>query len=84
MIRVLYFARLREDIGKDEEALALPHAGTTVTQLKAALRERGEGYARAFKKGQMVQVAINQTRANVDDVVQDGDEVAFFPPFTGG
>ncbi len=84
MIKVLYFARLREDIGTDEEDLPLPKSGMTIAELKADLRARGEGYAQAFEKGRMVQVAINQARASVDDIITDGDEVAFFPPFTGG
>lgn len=84
MIRVLYFARLREDVGTAEEEMPLPKEGATVMDLKAALRERGEGYARAFERGQLVQAAINQTRAAMDAVIKDGDEVAFFPPFTGG
>lgn len=84
MIKVLYFARLREDVGLAEEDLPLPREGATVADLKAALRDRGEGYARAFERGQMVQVAINEARAAMDDVIRDGDEVAFFPPFTGG
>ncbi|WP_430395398.1 molybdopterin converting factor subunit 1 [Ferrovibrio sp.] len=84
MIKLLYFATLRERIGLAEESLALPASITTVGALLDWLRQRGPEYQRALTDPAMVRVAVNQDYARNDDAVKPGDEVALFPPVTGG
>lgn len=82
MIRILYFASLRERLGRADEALA--ESPATVAALRAALAARGGDWAAVFDGGQQVLVAVNQEMAGADTLVRDGDEVGFFPPVTGG
>lgn len=84
MIRVLYFALLRERMGRAEERIPLPPGIATVGALAAWLRARDAAGAAAFAPGSPVRAAVNQDFAVPDTQVQDGDEVAFFPPVTGG
>lgn len=84
MIELLYFAWVRERIGKDGERIELPAGAATVAGLLDALRTRGEGYAAAFGERDRLRVAVNQTFAPLDAPVRAGDEVAIFPPVTGG
>ena len=80
MIRVLYFARLREVLGRAEEVLDVtPH---TVDDLRQKLQARGAAWASALDG--KVLCAVNQTIAKGQTTLEDGDEVAFFPPVTGG
>ena len=83
-IKVLYFARLKEAVNYSTEDIDLPADVTTVTALKNYLSLRGDIWANLFNGKQVVRAAINH--ALVDDlaVIQAGDEVAFFPPVTGG
>lgn len=83
MIRVLYFASLREQLGVDAEDVE-PSAGVTVAELRAYLRRRGEPWRQALAEEQRVLTAVNQEMARADSAIADGDEVAFFPPVTGG
>lgn len=83
MIKILYFASLRESIGVGEEAVALP-AAATVGALVAALRDRGGVYAEALAVTRRWRVAVNQDMAQLTDPIKAGDEVAIFPPVTGG
>ena len=82
-VRILYFAWLRERVGRGEESVALPQEVTTVGALTDWLRSRGPGYASAFATP-LVRCAVNQEFARADTPVAAGDEVAFFPPVTGG
>jgi molybdopterin synthase sulfur carrier subunit len=84
MARILYFAWLRERMGRSEEDLALPPGVATVGGLVALLRDRDAAGAAAFAHPAMVRAAVNQEFATPDTTVQDVDEVAFFPPVTGG
>ncbi|MEW6313314.1 MAG: molybdopterin converting factor subunit 1 [Pseudomonadota bacterium] len=84
MIRVLYFAALREAVGRGEEALKLPEGVANVAALRAWLRARGEPWSAALAEERPVRAAVNQDMAGAESVVRDGDEVAFFPPVTGG
>lgn len=84
MVQVLYFASLRERAGRSEEQLALPPGVATVAALAAWLRARDAAGAAAFANPQLVRAAVNQDYAAPDTPVADGDEVAFFPPVTGG
>ena len=83
-IKVLYFARLKEAVNYSTEEIDLPADVSTVTALKNFLAKRGETWADLFNGKQVVRAAINH--ALVDDLatIQAGDEVAFFPPVTGG
>ena len=83
-IKVLYFARLKEAVNYSTEDIDLPSDIKTVTALKNYLSKRGEIWANLFNGKQVVRAAINHTL--VDDLasINAGDEVAFFPPVTGG
>lgn len=82
MIRILYFARLREALGTMEERLDWP--GGSVAELMAQLARRDAAWQREFGPGHNTRAAVNQTLVALDARVRDGDEVAFFPPVTGG
>ena len=84
MIRILYFARLREQLGTAGEELPAADGSTSVADLAAKLRRRGGPWAEAFAPNQPVLAAVNQELARGEAPVADGDEVAFFPPVTGG
>lgn len=83
-IQVLYFAWLRERVGLGEEAVAPPAGVDTVGALVAWLRGRSERHAAAFAQAATVRCAVNQEFAGPEAAVKPGDEVAFFPPVTGG
>jgi len=83
-VTILYFAWLRERIGTASEELTLPPHVETVANLIDFLAARGGGYATAFAKRRAVRCAINQEFAPTAASVHPGDEVAFFPPVTGG
>lgn len=83
-ITLLYFARLREALGTGREQLILPAGVNTLDALRALLAQRGEAWAREMASGRNLRAAVNQTVAAADTPLSDGDEVAFFPPVTGG
>jgi sulfur-carrier protein len=83
-VKLLYFAWLRARIGCAEEEVALPHEVRDVAALLEWLRSRGGRYAEALQNLAIVRVAINQDYVGMDHPVRDGDEVAIFPPVTGG
>ena len=84
MITILYFARLREALGKASEQVVLPAGVSDLESLRALLRQRGGAWAEEMADGKPVRAAVNQDVAHGDTRVADGDEVAFFPPVTGG
>jgi molybdopterin synthase sulfur carrier subunit len=83
-IKILYFAWLRERTGMGEEDLPLPEGVATVGALVGLLRARGAGYDAAFATPRLVRAAVNQVLASPGTPILPGDEVAFFPPVTGG
>lgn len=83
-LHLLYFARLREDLGCAEETFVLSPSVQTVQTLREALIARGAAWAKALDGARAVRVAVNQTMARADTPIKAGDEVAFFPPVTGG
>ena len=83
-LHLLYFAWLRERVGLGQEDVAVPPGVATVADLVAWLRGRGPGYEAAFGTTAPVRCAVNQEFAGQDAAVSAGDEVAFFPPVTGG
>lgn len=84
MVKILYFAGLREATGSASEELALPANVRDIGGLHALLRGRGGAWAEALAESKRVRAAVNQDMAAADTAVADGDEVAFFPPVTGG
>lgn len=84
MVTILYFARLREALGTASEEIALPAAVRDLEGVRALLVARGGSWAQELGPGRPVRAAVNQAMAAGDAPVSDGDEVAFFPPVTGG
>ena len=84
MLRVLYFASVRERMGRTEEQVPLPDGVGSVAALAVWLRARDAAGAAAFAEPAAVRAAVNQVFAQPGAPVADGDEVAFFPPVTGG
>ena len=84
MVTLLYFASLRESLGCSREQLPLPSGTATVASLVEQLRSRDTPWTEAFASGKTWRVAVNQQMADLATPVKPGDEVAFFPPVTGG
>ena len=84
MVKVLYFARLKESLKYSIEELELPADVRDVAALKRHLASRGGAWQEVFTGSQVVRGAINHALVPDDAVIHDGDEVAFFPPVTGG
>ncbi len=84
MVTILYFARLRESLGKSSEQLELPPEVTDIGSLQRLLAARGGAWAEELAAGRNVRAAVNLAMAPPDAAVKAGDEVAFFPPVTGG
>jgi molybdopterin synthase sulfur carrier subunit len=84
MITVIYFARLREALGKNSEQLALPEGVRDLNELRAHLIARGGAWATELAGARTVRAAVNQDMAHGESPIKDGDEIAFFPPVTGG
>ena len=83
-IQLVFLARLRERFGVSREAFTLTADINTVSTLLAALRERGGAYGEELAEGRAFRVAVNQDVVALDHPVKAGDEVAIFPPVTGG
>jgi len=83
-LTIRYFASLREAIGLEREVLELPADLLTVADLRAYLCRRGEPWASALAEGKAVRAAIAQRMCAADAALEDGAELAFFPPVTGG
>jgi len=81
---VLYFAWLRQKIGTDKEAVTVPEDVATVGELIDWLKAQSPGHADAFANAKYVRAAVNHEFATLETPVKQGDEVAFFPPVTGG
>ena len=83
-MRVLYFAWLRERVGKAEEIIEPPPGTKTVADLMHWLAGRGEEYAYAFENPRVVRAAIDRTHVKAEAPIAGEREIAFFPPMTGG
>jgi molybdopterin synthase sulfur carrier subunit len=83
-LRLLYFARLADLLGVRDESLDPPAGVADVAGIQALLAARPEPWAEAFSGARIVRCAVNQDLATPDTQVKDGDELAFFPPVTGG
>jgi sulfur-carrier protein len=84
MIRLVYLARLRDALGTGTESVDPPKGIDTVTALLAWLAQRGGAWTRELAPGRAVRIAVNHDVARPDTPIRAGDEVALFPPVTGG
>ena len=83
-MKLLYFAWVRERVGKPEEDVELPAGVATVSDLIDWLRRRGEEYAYAFENPKVIRAAIDRAHVKADTAIAGAREIAFFPPMTGG
>jgi molybdopterin synthase sulfur carrier subunit len=83
-VRVLFFASLREKLGCGGEEIDAPPTVATVGALREHLRARGGAWAEVFAPTRAVRAALNQSMAQPGAHIKAGDEIAFFPPVTGG
>ncbi len=83
-MKLLYFAWVRERIGKTEEVVDVPAGLATVGDLITWLAGRGEEYAHAFANPKVVRAAIDRAHVRADAPIAGAREIAFFPPMTGG
>lgn len=83
-VKILYLARLREDLGRSEESMELPAGVATVDALRAHLMARGGIWREALAANRALSIAVNHDIAREATPIKAGDEIAFFPPVTGG
>tara|TARA_B100000989_G_C19258024_1_gene350869 strand:- start:240 stop:497 length:258 start_codon:yes stop_codon:yes gene_type:complete len=83
-LTIRYFAWIREHTGTDLEKVSVPENVSSVGDLVPHLAAMSDGHAQALKNMRAVRVAVNRTYGDLDTTVVGGDEVAFFPPVTGG
>lgn len=83
-VRLLYFARLREALGIGQESLDLPATASTLADLLDVLRARGDTWLAELAEGRAYRVAVNQDIVGLEHVLNENDEIALFPPVTGG
>ena len=83
-MKLIYFAWVRERVGKNEEEVEPPASVKTVADLIVWLKGRGEGYDYAFEKAATVRAALDKVHARHDQPIAGAKEIAFFPPMTGG
>jgi molybdopterin synthase sulfur carrier subunit len=83
-MRLLYFAWVKEKVGRASEEVAIPENIATVAELIAWLKSRGPEFANAFEREQVIRAAIDQSHVRHDARIGAAREIAFFPPVTGG
>jgi len=83
-VKVLFFAALREQLGVSFEEIDLPGDASTVAVLRSSLMARGGAWQSTLAEGKLLRIAVNQDMARLPAAIKEGDEVAFFPPVTGG
>jgi len=83
-MKILYFAWLREKVGVAEEEVSRPADVTDVQGFLEWMKQRGGVYGEALADPNVVRVAVNQTYVDAAHPLEDGDEIALFPPVTGG
>jgi len=83
-VKVLFFAALREQLGTSGEEIELPADVTSVAGLRAHLMQRGGSWQAVLADKKLVRVAVNQEMVSPMNPIKPGDEIAFFPPVTGG
>lgn len=83
-MKLVYFAWVRERVGKAEEEVVPPPSVQTVAELVNWLKGRGEEYAYAFEQSKSIRAAIDRSHVKSDAAIAGAREIAFFPPMTGG
>ena len=83
-VTVRYFASVKESVGTDSEVIELPAGVSTVAAVRAHLRARGGAWAETLAETRRITAAVNQDMVKSAAAIKAGDEVAFFPPVTGG
>jgi molybdopterin synthase sulfur carrier subunit len=83
-VKLLYFAWVRERVGKAEEVVDPPAGVATIAELIAWLTGRGEQYAYAFENASVIRAAVDHRHVRPDAAIAGAREIAFFPPMTGG
>jgi molybdopterin synthase sulfur carrier subunit len=83
-MKLIYFAWVRERIGKAEEEVVPPPSVTTIAELMRWLGGRGEEYAHSFDNPRVIRAAIDKSHVRPDTAIRGAREIAFFPPMTGG
>ena len=83
-MKLVYFAWVRERIGRGEEEVDLPREIRTVSDLLTWLKSRGEGYETALQYPEVIRVAIDHEHVDHSEAIADAKEIALFPPMTGG
>ena len=83
-LELRFFASLREELGISQESITIPATVKTIADLRAHLIERGSPWAEVLADGKVLRCALNQRMVDASTLLQDGAEVAFFPPVTGG
>ena len=81
---IKYFSWIKEHIGKYEEQIELPDHINNVNELINYLNEIDKKYSLIFEKKQLIKIAVNKTYSSFDTNISNNDEIAFFPPVTGG
>ena len=83
-MNILYFALIREHIGTSSEQIELPGGVDTVEKLISHLESKGENYKAALAQTDLIRVAVNDEYVTLDQKISPNDEIAIFPPMTGG
>ena len=81
---IKYFSWIKEHIGKSEEQVSLPSQITNIIELINYLNEIDEKYKIIFEKKELIKIAVNKKYSSFETNISDNDEIAFFPPVTGG
>ena len=81
---IKYFSWIKEHIGKSEEQIILPSHITDINQLINYLYEKDDKYNLIYEKKELIKIAVNKTYSSFDTNICNNDEIAFFPPVTGG
>jgi molybdopterin synthase sulfur carrier subunit len=83
-LELRFFASLREALGVSQESITIPATVKTIAELRAHLIERGNPWSEVLAEGKVLRCALNQHMVDANTALQEGAEVAFFPPVTGG
>jgi molybdopterin synthase sulfur carrier subunit len=83
-LELRFFASLREALGISQESITIPATVKTIAELRTHLIERGNPWSEVLAEGRVLRCALNQQMVDANTALQDGAEVAFFPPVTGG